>query len=191
MSIEIPLSQVIGSGFADQSAFDRAVEDYVGARTAHSRTIGEPRPVAHPLVEAVVQRYLPPPDLMPDEDPVERFASAYTVVDDTPPPAPEPVPPTLAERKQALAMAVAVKAEAASESIWPALTRRLVTAKSMAAWKVPEDARTPEQVEAIVEFQGLQQKMAALDLRHGELEHEIHGLTEETIGAWQVPDFSV
>jgi len=186
--MQIALSQLRANGFADAAAFDKAVADYVDLRVKHSQSVGEPRPVAHPMVEAAVQRYLPPDDLMPGEEAAERFAPEYEIIDDTPPP---PPPPSLDDRKREMASAVAMAAIRAGDAAWPQLTRRMMTAKAMAAYLVPQANRSTEQTADVVALETAQSKLSEIDLHLAGLEMQIHGLTEEIIDGWKPADFPV
>lgn len=157
------------------------------AREAHAGTIGEPAPVAlHPLVEAAVLRIPPPPDAHPDDvNAGERFVAHYHVVDDTPPPA------TLAEKKAALEARVGQLAQIAHATILPPLLRRKVYAAANDAHQtVPED-RNEAQRAAIDVVASIQRRQAAIELHHGELEAQIHALTEGTVDGWEPVAFPV
>jgi len=188
MSIELTLSQIRANGFADEAAFRDAVGVYIAEREAHAQTIGEPRPSAHPLVESVVVRYPPPPDLMPDENPTERFVDDFSVVDDAPPP---PPPPTLDQRKANLVQSLHQMATQAQEVVWPSLTRRLLSLRDAAARRIDPAQRSQDDLDAIAEMDGIQVKMSAIELHLAQAEVQIYGLTQETIDGWHPVAFPV
>lgn len=77
MTMRIPLSQVRAAGLD----FAADVQAFVQAKLDHRFTVGEPAPVAHPLVEAVVHRVPATEPGQPDD-----FVADYEIIDDTPPP---------------------------------------------------------------------------------------------------------
>lgn len=176
--IEIPLSRIKALPFD----FVQAVQDHIAAKSAHARTIGEPAPIApHPLIEAAVVRYAPPPDQTPgDGEPTEHFVAEYTVIDDTPPPI---------AKKQALAAMVGEMASEARERAFPQLLQRSMAHAANAANMVPAENRTHEQTDAIVRYAEASARVQNVDRHLGELESQIYHLADDQIDDWKPTEF--
>lgn len=176
--IEIPLSRIKALPFD----FVQAVQDHIAAKSAHALTIGEPAPIAaHPLVEAAVVRYPPPPDQTPgDGEPTEHFVAEYTVIDDTPPPA---------AKKQALAALVGQMATEARERAFPQLLQRSMGNVANVANMVAEAERTPEQRDAIARYAEANARAQNVDRHLGELEAQIYHLADDQIDNWKPAEF--
>lgn len=186
--------------------FKAAVEEYRAAREAHARTIGVPAPVApHPWVEAAVTRIPPPPDLDPDnpDGSGERFVADYEIKDDTP-------VFSLEDHQMRLAVEASGAAQAAQARILPPLQRRrveldfqkasAVANKAFNAYLVDHpgidftdsDFRAtlkPDIRTSIERYEDVQRKYAAVMEHLADLEHEIHGLTAETLDGWKPAPF--
>jgi hypothetical protein len=157
--------------------FEDAVQAFIQAKRDHLTTEGVPAPTAHPAVEAAVRR-IPGTVDVPDD-----FVADYQIVDDT------PAPPTLAERKAALAAGVSMQASAAANEIMPPLKSRLVTLQVIDANAVPEDERTEAQKTTMAEHNLRSKRMQAVNRHHAELESQIDDLTDETIDGWKAEPF--
>lgn len=180
MPFQIPLSVVKALPFD----FDQAVKDHVAARTAHATTIGEPAPTAHELVAAAVRR-LPPDETSNNE----RFVADYEVVDDTPPPPPPPPPQTLEERKHAMALHLHNLAMESYARNVPPLKARFITSDTARIVKIPEDQRSAEDAEKLVEYRMLMRRGEEINLHHGKQEAALHDLTADTIEGWKPEPF--
>jgi hypothetical protein len=177
--MKINLSQVKGSGFADASSFVAAVDGHITALRRHQTTVGEASPSAHALIERSVRRVqFPIKDGKPDD-----FVPDYEIIDDTPP------PPSLDERKIAIAIEVQQEAQRQIDVINPPLKRRLANIEFTRAMAIEEAKRSPAQVAAIAAGKTRDSRIDAIHYHMAKLEAEIHDLTEETIGQWKPVSF--
>lgn len=188
--------------------FESAVAEYIKAKMAHRFTVGEPAPWApHPWVEYAVKR-VPGGEGQPDD-----FVADYEIEDDIPP------PPTLDERKQALAVKAHADAAEAQGALIPPLKARfwhiefarvsaaVAAVQPIAATrgkdgKPDAPAETPEalRTRALATlksddstfFLQHESRLKALDriqYHLAILESEIHDLTEATIDTWTPAPF--
>lgn len=178
MPQEIRLSQLGGK----REEFEAAVASHVERLKKFSTEVGTPRPVAHPLVEASVQRIsYPKADKRPDD-----FVADYVIVDDTPP---APPPLNLDDRKAILLASLRRAEQAAAEKAFPLLRRRLFNLKAAGALNKPEAERNEADKAIIIEFNYTQERFKAIELQAAEAEAALEDVTEDTIDSWQVPDF--
>jgi hypothetical protein len=159
--------------------FGNAIEAHIKALKAHQTTVGEPAPIAHALVERAVRRVQYPIDAKKPDD----FVADYTVVDDTPP------PPTLDQRKTALAVNAQALCQEAMDAASPPLKRRLADMEAGRAMMVDPAKRTPAQLAAIAAQQARGVKSEAILFHLATLESQIHDLTEQTIDGWKPAPF--
>lgn len=171
--VEIPLSHVKAVGFE----FGGAVDAYIKELQAHRFTTGEAAPSPpHGLVELVVARVQTPGK--PDD-----FVANYRIVDDTPP------PPSLADRKAALAVSAQQQADAALAKVSPPLKRRLAMLRVHEAANVPKDKMTAAHVATLKAATDRSAKEAAIMLNLAQMESDIDDLTSATIDAWKPTPF--
>jgi hypothetical protein len=200
MPLQIALSHVKALPFD----FEEAVAAFIKAKQDHRTKTGEAAPSPpHALVEAAVKRVpgsIDPP--RPDD-----FVADYEIVDDTPPP---PVPPTLDERKKALAFKVGQATAAAAAQVMPPLKRRLwdyeharierdiyaVQRKENepnADWKArglsAVQKASPADHAAYLAHEDRKAKVVAIVHHLAVCESAIHDLTEATIDAWAPAPF--
>lgn len=175
--MEILLSRIKALPFD----FEGAVDAHIAALEAHRFTEGEAAPAPpHPLVEAAIGRkQYPVEDRRPDD-----FVRAYEVIDDTPP------PPTLEERKQALANEAMQGAAKARAVITPPLKANHWSHQLADALAVDEKKRTPEQHAAVLEHGERQKRLDAVHRHLAKLCSDIHDLDETTIETWKPDPFN-
>ncbi len=157
--------------------FEAEVKKFVQAKKDHLMTEGVPAPTAHPVVEASVRR-IPGTIHTPDD-----FVADYSIIDDTPP------PPTLDERKSALATQVNDQVTALTSQIAPPLKQKLFQFQVNDATSVPEADRTNAQKAVIADFLERDRKLQGIYRHAAELESQIHDLTDATIDGWKPAPF--
>jgi len=133
---------------------------------------GEPRPTAHPLIEACVRR-------VPREGQADDFVADYTIIDDTPPPL------SLREKKDRLISEIAKQERDATDRVWPLGKQRLDNMMAIEFMSMPEDNREPHQVAFLDEVKSKQEKIAAIQKQSATLMSQIEDLTSETIDNWK------
>lgn len=160
--------------------FESAVSAHIKALEAHRFTENEPAPAApHPLVELAVARVQYPIEAgIPD-----TFVPAYRIVDDTPP------PPTLEERKEAMAAQLAAQAKSVIDGIVPPLKRRLWDFQYSEAATTTAALRTPDQKAFIVNHDARNERVYAVNRHLAQLHSDVHDLTETTIDRWTPAPF--
>lgn len=180
-AIQIPLSKI---GSAD--AFAAILEAHRAALADHRAGEPEkPAPVAHELLDALILR-------IPDSGPVEsrgpdRFEIApYEIVDDTPP---RPVPPTLAERKQALLIELHATGQAAVDKIMSPARVRLLALESNDATGKPANKRTAAEKAAIKKFATFSARAGKINRAVAMAAVALEDVTESKINDWTVPTF--
>lgn len=160
-----------------EANFDAAVVAYIEALKVHQHSEGEPAPTPpHAWVELAVARVQEPGK--PD-----TFVPNYKFIDDTPP------PPTLDERKTALAHDLTVQAQRVVDGIMPPLKRRLWAIQSGKAYAVPEKDRGDGHKTTIATHEDRQDKVAEIELHLAQMHSDIHDLTDATFDAWKPAPF--
>jgi len=175
MPFEIKLSQL-----KNREQFEQAVAEHVARLIAFNKEVGQPRPVAHPLIEASVKRIQHPKgSKLPDD-----YAVDYVIVDDT-----TVTPPlSLEDRKRFIYSQLQVAEMAAKERILPGRKQRLAMLEyNLAKAKEPE-VRTPEEAAAVTLIEDAQVKFTAIELAAARAESAIEDLTQDTIDSWQLPE---
>lgn len=169
--------------------FKAEVTKLVQAKKDHLTTEGVPAPSAiHPYVEMAVRRVPASVELLHDGKPSphttpDDFVADYEIEDDS------PLPPTVAQKKDALAAKVNAEANALSEQIAPRLKQKLFNLQFGEAFAVPEDKRTPEQQATIAEQMDRLQKSQAIFRHVAEVESQIHDLPDDMVDVWKAPPF--
>lgn len=157
--------------------FEAEVAKFVQVKKDHLTTEGVPAPTHHQLVELAVRR-IPGSEDIPDD-----FVADYSIVDDTPP------PPTLDEKKNALADQINAEAMALINKIDPPLKRKSLRFKINDAFAVPEDERTDAHKTLIAENIARDRKVETIQRHAAELESQIHDLTEDQVDVWKGAPF--
>jgi hypothetical protein len=200
MTMKIALSQVKALPFD----FEAAVTAFIKAKKDHRSTEGVPAPSApHPYIEAAVVRV--PGSI--EEHRADDFVADYEIIDDTPPAVP---PPTLEQRKMALAVQVGVLANEAIAKVIPPLKQRLWDREharvlgDIGKIKIQENEpmdvwrgralstikqTAPADHASFTAHEDRKRKVDAIIHQVALGESAIHDLTEETIEAWQPAPF--
>lgn len=174
MPFEIKLSQLPQG----REPLDQAVQEYIAKMAAFSQTVGQPRPVTSPIIEACVKRVQR--SGFPDS-----YEPDYIIVDDAPPP-----PPALnIDDQKSLLMAQLAHAEnVAKNSVMKVGKIRLASLRMQAASTVLEADRTPQQHKDISHYQDVAAIYNQIEMAAAQAQSDIEDLTEETIAAWSMPD---
>lgn len=170
---EIPASLI-----GNKDVFESAVEAFIKAMRDHNKTVGEPRPIAHPLVEAAVKRVV-------RKNHPDTYEPHYTIIDD----AVEVLPPTLAEKKAMLHNAVIGAEMAAKEALCPMRKRPLLGIQANEGLNKPVKKRTKEEKLAIALFEKVSSATRDIELKSAVALSEIEDLTAKNIDKWKVPSF--
>lgn len=172
MTYEIKASQI-----HNRAEFEVAVATHITRMTAFNKEVGQPRPVAHPLVEASIKR-------VQTRGRPDAYVPDYTIVEDTPPPAPAI---SLDDKKRMHQAALAAAESEAKFKLLPQRKMRLAQLKYQAAMRKPEDERTPEENEDVASLNLLEKAFAAITLKGAQAESDIDDLTDDTVDNWQLP----
>lgn len=140
--------QILKSQIGD-SDFAAAVEQYRQALLDHRFTEGQPAPTAHALVEACVNRVVVPGE-------ADDFVADFEILDDTPPP---PSEPTAAELKAVEIMKSRQQEQADITAIMLPGKLRVFQMDVQTASMVPEDKRSPEQIELLERWAAYQDQV--------------------------------
>lgn len=170
--------------------FHKAVADFVAEKQQHRFRVQEPAPGApHAWVELAVRR-IPgeigqPADKRKPAVPgtPDDYVADYEIVDDSPP------PPTLEERKAAIAHQLQADAQAATDVIDPPLKRRLAALEYQHAIGLPEDQRNGAHKLRIRDSESVMQKVSAIVFHLATMEAELHDLTADQIDKWKPKPF--
>ncbi|WNV09962.1 hypothetical protein [Tardiphaga sp. 709] len=162
MTLLVPKSMIGDSDFAAM------VETHRQNMTDHTLTVGIPQPTAPILVEQAVIR-VPQGDGLPD-----LFVADFEIVDDTPPPTPEP---TLEERRAVEIMKSRQQEQADIASIMPAGRLRLFQMDVNAAMVVPEADRSPQQIELMQRWAEYQDQVRQVQYEGAKREAAIEDMT--------------
>lgn len=168
---QITMADLKSAGFT-APAFAAAVEDFRQAKLAHRHTIGEPAPLAPPLVEVAVRRVIQA-EGQPDD-----FVANYEIV-----------PLTLDEKKKELADQVAKLEAEAVALVVPPGKARLWQMDVARASRVAEKDRTAEQHQALAAHAERAKKIEYVNYHAATLAAEIDDLTDETIDGWRLTPF--
>jgi hypothetical protein len=158
--------------------FEAQVQKHLRDKLNHRLSTGAPAPAhPHPAVEAAVRR-IPGTKNTPDD-----YVADYQLVDDRPP------PPTLLDKKRSLIAQVSANEYALLESILPVNKRRLQFIKLHDLQTAITDGTiiNPEEQEFIANEEKRQARFKAIDRKVATVMSEIEDLTDETIGAYQIP----
>lgn len=171
--------------------FEAEVAKFIQAKKDHLLTEGQAAPSApHQMVEDAVRRVPAPVELLKDgktspHTSPDDFVADYQIEDDSPP------PPTIAEKRSAIAAGVNAEANALTEQIMPRLKQKLFGLQFNEAFSVPEDKRTPEQHATIAAHNDRMQKAHAIFRHVAEVESQIHDLPDDMVDVWKAPPFPV
>jgi hypothetical protein len=178
--MQIALSQLKAHGFADEAAFSAAVAAHLAAHREHQQTVGVAAPSpASSIIEHAVRRVQYPIDAGKPDD----FVADFEVIDDTPP------PPSLEERKMALAVQVQAAATQALHAFTPPLKARMLNLQVAEAAVIDETKRTSVQRALLADAESRAKRELAVHRHWAELESQIHDLTEATIDQWKPAPF--
>jgi hypothetical protein len=175
MTAQIPLSQ-----FGDAEAFRKRVEAFRQAKLDHHKTVGEPAPQEHHLVEAIVRRVNPSPSRGGEEQADDYVIDDYEIVDDR---------PSLRSRKDALIHQVAEQERALMMASMPPGKRRLAGLRAQEIQQKPEAERSEVERQFVAETQARLERESAIGRHAAELQAAIEDLTEHTIDAWHPAPF--
>jgi hypothetical protein len=164
----------VAKSFIDALDFDfeAAVEEYRQALLDHRFTVDVPAPTAHIAVELSVRRS-PQGDGNPDD-----FVADYEIIDDTPPP---PPPPSFEQRKAELYHALASDEQAQINAVASPGRLRLAGMEMQRIRAIPENDRTPADVETLASALGVFAAIQAINEASARRMVEIDDLTPETI----------
>jgi hypothetical protein len=158
--------------------FEAEVHKFVQAKKDHLKTEGVPAPAAHPAVEAAVRR-IPGSKTQPDD-----FVADYEILDDMPP------PPTLDEKKAALAQQYLGQAVAMVEGITPPLKKRMMGFQLSDAHARKAAGTATDSDDAIIaQHQDLSKKHDAIWRHLAQIESQIDDLTADQIDVWKATPF--
>jgi hypothetical protein len=124
---------------------------------------------------------IPPPHAPHPLVAVAAAVDSYEIHDDTPPP---PAPPSLEERKHALAGEVQRLGDAAIAQIFPALKRPLMDLDHQDALQTPEADRSQGQRDVINNRKGLEERARNVRRRVAEILHRIADMDEAAFEAF-------
>jgi hypothetical protein len=170
MRLQIPFSQI-----GDAEAFKKRVEAFRQAKLDHHKTVGEPAPREHDLVEAVVRR-APSRGAEPDDYVIDD----YEIVDDR---------PSLRSRKDALIHQVSERERELMSASMPAGKRRLAGLRAHEIRQKPEAERSDADRQFLADTEARLHRETAIGRHAAELQAAIEDLTEQTIDAWQPAPF--
>jgi hypothetical protein len=173
MTLQVPLSGVEALGF-DLST---AIADFRAALDRHSRTINEPAPTAHPLVEEIVRGH----------------GGSFEVHDDRP-------VPTETDRRGALFLLIEEEASALiASAASPARLRLAAADMNLIGPKaiVPQSGerlpgvtyRTPEEQSRVDEITALFNRINRINRHAALLMVEVEDIDPDQISAWQPHDW--
>jgi len=172
MSYEIKASQI-----NNRAEFEVAVATHITRMIAFNKEVGQPRPVAHPLVEASIKR-------VQARGRPDAYVPDYVIVDD----APAIISAISLEDKKRMHQAALTAAENdARFKLLPQRKLRLAQLKYQLAMSKPEDERTSEENEDIASINLLNKAWEAIARKGAQAESDIDDLTEDTIDSWQLP----
>lgn len=206
MILQIPLSQC-----GDAETFAARVAAFCKAKLDHHKTLGEPAPREHDLVEACVRR-VPRPSPLSISPPQAGGRCASDAVADDPPPlaqegregASEPSEaddyatlayeivddrPSLRARKDALIHQVAEQERALMVGSMAPGKRRLADLRAHEIQQKPEAERSDADREFLADTQARLECEQKIGRHAAELQAAIEDLTERTIEAWQPTPF--
>jgi hypothetical protein len=129
---------------------------------------------------------------VPDKGPVaergpDRFIIAdYDIFDDTPP---SPPPPTLDQRKQALAVQLHQAAAAARATMISPARLQLLQLDYSAAIATPESARSPADIAVIAAMNAFQDRCVEIDRVVAVAAVDLEERTEANVDAFRLPAF--
>jgi hypothetical protein len=169
MTAQIPLSQ-----FGDAEAFRKRVEAFRQAKLDHHKTVGEPAPQEHHLIEACVRR------VPRGEAPDDYVIDDYEIVDDR---------PSLRSRKDALIHQVAEQERALMMASMPPGKRRLAGLRAHEIQQKPQAERSEAEGQFVAETQARLERESAIGRHAAELQAAIEDLTEHTIDAFTLVPF--
>lgn len=176
MPFKVLLSQI-----PDKAAFAATVAEHAKKLKAFNNVVGQPRPTAHPLVEASVKR-------VQRNNGADDYLVDYVIEDDTPKNQPAHVP-SLNEKKDVLQAAVVAAENAAKFAILPKRKMRLAGIKMNMALRVAEAERTAEQKEDVASFLHLQEVWERIELIGAQAESDIEDLDKNGVDNWKPPTF--
>lgn len=176
---EIPRSMINGS----LEDFAKDVEAHIAELRAHTKTRrGEPRPSAHPLIEASVKR-------VQAKGQPDSYSPDYTVVEEEKPQLAAEAAPTLESKKQALYEALHVAEHKAQEEILPMHKHRLLTLSVQAAYAKLEKERSVTDNQIIATYNKRSARLQAIALLSAKAEADICDLTETNVDQYKLPSF--
>lgn len=157
---------------AGKAVFDKMVQEHIARLTAFNKYVGEPRPVAEPLVEQAIKRVQTP------DKPDSYFADYEYVIKRL----------TLEAKKAHFETKLAEAENASKYKILPRMKVRLAHMKYNSARATPEDERTAEQKEDVASYERVAKAWDAIALKAAHAHSDIDDLTEATVDSWQTPN---
>lgn len=180
MAFEIPLSAIDGQ----EQAFKQAVDLHIEKLHAFNTMVGQPRPVAHHLVEAAIKRVTYPVKAKkPDE-----FVADYTIINDMAKQE-DIANPSFEQKIFFLHQQIAIAENEAKHKLLPQKKVRLAAFKAGTAAAKDPKKRTAEEKEDIASFDRVQKAWHKIELQSAQAEHDLADVTPKTIDKWKLPKF--
>jgi hypothetical protein len=155
--------------------FKAAVDQHIKNLHEFNRTIGKPRPTAHPLVEACIKR-------TQVKGKPDTYTADYEIIHDK-------IEPTLEDKKNVLMAKLHEAENKALDAIYPPRKRRLLGMQHNDLMKISDEDRTQEHKDLAQLVKDLDAKYTAINFKAAEAAAAIEDLTEDNIDSWQVPTF--
>lgn len=159
--------------------FEKLVEEYRQCMLLHRFTVGVSAPYAPPIIADCIKR------VNQGKGKPDDFVADYEIIDDTPPPPPEP---TFEVKKLKLRAEVSSAERSAIDAIMPPGKRQLLALKVRMITRLPAD-QTEEEKKLISIYASTDFEISAIQFRAAEMQVEIDHLTEAEIDQWQVKPF--
>lgn len=174
MSFEIPKSLIDGR----ETEFAAEVATHIAQLHDFAKTRGQPRPFAHPLVEAAVRRDQ-------EKGKPDTYTADYTIVDDSP-----EVFMNLNDKKNLLVSKVQQAEAVAKDKLIPPRKMRLLTLTVANINTKSVTEQTDKERNMISLYNKLNAAWSAVGLKAARAESDIEDLNEQTIDSYKVPDFN-
>jgi hypothetical protein len=170
--------------------FEKEVAAFVQAKKDHLLTEGSAAPTHHPSVEAAVKRIPGSVQFddkgkpMPETQTPDDFVADYQIYDDTPP------PPTVEQKKTAIAATCSEFAQALlNENIPPLKARIWQMQYADAVQAKAKEQASNEQLTTIADYEARQARAQRIVRHLAEMESQLHDLPEDMIDIWKPEPF--
>jgi hypothetical protein len=173
MAFKVYLSQV-----KDVNAFKADVTGFIDQMHKFAYTKGVPRPTAHSLVEACVERRV-------RKNAADTYVANYEIVDDTKKESDIPLP----QRKELCLHRLRMAEFNAREKVLPQLKIRLMNLIWGESLAKAECDRLGSDLDNIVDHERVKAAFDKINKLGAVTEAGIHDLTEETVDSWHPPSF--